>query len=192
MKRVLGLGLLVLGVVGWGLGRPCACADDDAKKDTVVEIDDLKSRAPADWEPVKTTSDLRVYQFRIAPAKGDKRDAEFVIFYFGGQGGTAADNVKRWKGMFNPPRGKTIDDVSKVAKMKAGSVDMTYLDVHGTYKEKFPPFAPNAKVTERPDYRMLAVVFESPKGPYFFRLVGPARTVGQHKKGFDDWLKGFK
>ena len=194
MKRVLGLGLLVLGVVGWGPARPAARAGDqeDARKGTVVEIDDLKSQAPADWESVKTTDDMRVYQFRIPPVKGDKRDADLVIFYFGGQGGTPADNVKRWKAMFDPPRGKTIDDVSKVTKMKVGSVDVTYLDVHGTYKEKFPPFAPNAKVTERPDYRMLAVVFESPKGPYFFRLVGPAKTVGEHKKGFDEWLKGFK
>jgi hypothetical protein len=124
--------------------------------------------------------------------EGDKNDAEFVIFSFGpGQGGSAAENVKRWKGFFIPPDGKSIDDVSKVTKMKVGDVDVTYLDVQGTYKYKERPFDPNAKEELRPDYRMLGVVFEGKK-TYFFRLVGPAKTITHHKKGFEDWLKGFK
>jgi hypothetical protein len=39
---------------------------------------------------------------------------------------------------------------------------------------------------------MLAVYWDSKGGPYFFRLVGPARTVEHYKKGFDEWLMGFK
>ena len=39
---------------------------------------------------------------------------------------------------------------------------------------------------------MIGVIFESPGGPYFMTLIGPARTVEQHKKGFDEWLKNFK
>jgi hypothetical protein len=76
--------------------------------------------------------------------------------------------------------------------MKVGQVPVTYLDIHGTYKYKKAPFVPDARAELRPHYRMLAVVFESSKGPYFFRLVGPEKTVKENKKGFDDWLKGFK
>src|SRR5262249_27368179 len=99
---------------------------------------------------------------------------------------------KRWQGMFEAPEGKKIDDVSKVEKMKVGDVDVTYLDVQGIYLYKFPPFDPNAKVQRKPDYRRLGVVFASKNGPYFITLTGPAKTVAEHKKGFDEWLKGFK
>jgi len=91
-----------------------------------------------------------------------------------------------------PPEDKKIDDVSKVENFKVGNVEVTYLDVQGTYKFKERPFDPASKEELRPDYRMLGVVFESPKGPYFFRLVGPAKTVEHNKKAFEDWVKGFK
>ena len=158
-----------------------------------VTLDGLSSRVPADWKPEQTSSQMRVYLFKLPRASGDKADAEVVVFFFGtGQGGSAADNVKRWKGLFLPPEGKKIDDVAKVEKMKVAGTDVTYLDLSGTYKFKERPFDPNAKEELRPDYRMLGVVFESAKGPYFIRLLGPAKTVAQHKPGFDDWLKGFK
>jgi hypothetical protein len=94
--------------------------------------------------------------------------------------------------MLLPPDGKAIDDVAKVDKMKVAGHDVTYLDVQGTYLHKDQPFNPNAAVEKRPDYRMLAVVYEAPKGPYYIRVVGPAKTVESHKKAFDNWLKNFK
>jgi hypothetical protein len=163
------------------------------KQGEPVSLDGLQSRVPADWKQEETTNRLRAYQFRVPRVKDDKDDAEMVIFYFGpGGGGSAADNVKRWKAMFIPPEGKAIDDVAKVEKMKVGNVDVTYVDVQGTYKFKARPADPSSKEELRPNSRMLGVVFESPKGPYFFRLVGPAKTVTHHKQGFDDWVKGFK
>jgi hypothetical protein len=165
----------------------------DDKKGTIVEIDGLSSPVPADWKEEEPSSKMRAYQFSVPRVKDDNANTEMIIFFFGpGGGGSADDNIKRWKGMFLPPQGKKIEDVSKVEKMKVAGVDVTYLDIQGTYKSKTPPFDPKAKEELRPDYRMLAVVFASPKGPYFFRLVGPNKTVTHHKPGFDEWLKGFK
>jgi hypothetical protein len=182
--------LLALGVL---TGMSVGAEDKKDGKGTVVGLDGLSSRTPADWKEETATSKMRAHQFRIPRAKDDKEDAELVIFYFGpGGGGGVEENIKRWKGFFTPPDGKSIDDVSKVDKFKVGAVPVAYLDVHGTYLMKTRPFDPSDKGEKRPNYRMLGVVFESPKGPYFMRLVGPAKTVEQHKKGFDDWLKGFK
>jgi hypothetical protein len=185
MKRAWWLPLL-----GLVLLAPAARADE---KGTVIELDGLKSQAPAHWKAEEPSSRMRTYQIRIPKAKDDKEDAELVIFYFGpGGGGSVEDNLKRWKGMFLPPEGKKIDDVAKVEKGKAGSVDVTTLDVQGIYLYKDKPFDPNAKTEKKADYRMIGVVYESPKGPYFLRMVGPAKTVGENKKAFDDWLKNFK
>ena len=169
-------------------------ADDkkEEKKRAVVEIDGLKSAVPADWKQEEVTSKFRTHHFRIPHVPDDKTDAEMMIFFFGaGSGGSADANVKRWKGMFIPPEGKKIDDVAKVENFKVGDVNVTYLDVQGTYRFKERP-DPRSKEELRPDQRMLGVVFESPKGPYFIRLVGPAKTVTHNKKAFEDWVKGFK
>jgi hypothetical protein len=192
MKNSLRTVLLVGGV--FVLSATLVRGADDKKKDgDVVELDALKSKTPADWTQEPTTNQMRAYQFKLPNAKDDKASAELIIFYFGqGGGGSAADNIKRWKGMMAPPEGKKIDDVAKVDKFKVGEVPVTYLDVEGTYLAKERPFDPNSKVEKKPDYRMLGVVFESPKGPYFMRVTGPAKTIAEHKKAFDDWLKNFK
>jgi hypothetical protein len=190
--------LLAGGVVALSFGSVDTGAGQEKQKEKgkhgiLVALDGLESRAPADWQEEPPTNRTRIKQFRLSPIGDDKDNAEVVIFYFGeGQGGSAADNINRWKGFFVPPEGKKIDDVAKVQKLKVGDVAVTYLDIYGTYSFKFPPFSPSAKTTLRPNYRMLGVVFESKKGPYFIRMVGPADTVAQYKKGFDEWLKGFK
>jgi hypothetical protein len=188
MKRA---GWLVL--VGLGALACVASSRAGEGKGAEVTLDGLKSRAPAGWKMQPPSNKLRAYQFLVPRADGDKEDAELVVFYFGpGGGGTAEDNIKRWKSMFQPPEGKKIDDVSRVEKFKVGDVPVTSLDVHGTYLYKFPPFDPNAKVRKKADFRRLGVIFESKNGPYFITLTGPAKTIAQQKKGFDEWLKGFK
>jgi hypothetical protein len=163
----------------------------DEGKGAVIELDGHKSRAPDTWV-AETPKKPRFAQFRVPKVGNDPQDAELVIFYFEGQGGGVEDNVKRWKDMFYPPRGKSIDDVATVEKLKAGDVPVTLLEVHGTYKYKKAPFVPDSKAELRPNYRMLAAYFGSKNGPYFIRLVGPEATVAENKKGFETWLKNFK
>ncbi len=185
MKRTVGL--LVAALV------MCQSGSGGENKGTVVTLDGLKSRTPGNWKTQRPANEMRAYQFQIPRVEGDKKDAELIIFFFGsGSGGTPADNIKRWKSQFEPPEGKTMDQASKVEKYKVGDVDITYLDIAGTYLYKFPPFAANAKITPLPNYRGLNVYFGSKEGPYFIRVTGPAKTVTQNKKGFDDWIKAFK
>lgn len=171
-----------------------ACKADDKKeekKGTVVTLDGLSSRTPADWEEIKTTRPFRFKEFKVPRVKDEERDAELIIFHFGeGGGGSVKDNMKRWKDMFQPPAGKSIDDATKVEEFKVGAVPVTYVDINGTYLFKVSPMAEKAE--PRPKHRMLVVFFDSDKGPYFIRLVGPEKTIAQHKKGFDEWIKGFK
>jgi hypothetical protein len=182
MRRIA-LGLAALALAGWA-GHAAA-----GGKGTVVELDGLKSEAPAKWkvqEPDQKLGKFRVYQFQI-PGAGSQDAADLTVFYFGqGGGGGVEENLKRWRGMF------AGDDAGKVEKFKVGAVPVTTFDVTGTYLFKNPPFAPNAKIERKENYRMVGVIFESEKGPYFMRLTGPAKTVEQNKSDLDRWLKGFK
>lgn len=165
-------------------------ADDKGK---LTEIDGLKSRTPDGWKEKEVTAQNRVYHFILPKEKDDKHDAELIVFFFGpGGGGGVKGNIERWKGMIAAPEGKKIDDVAKVEELKVGDVKATVVDATGTYTYKMRPFDPNEKGEKRENQRLIGVVFESPKGPYFIRLVGPAKTVEAHKKGFDEWLKNFK
>jgi hypothetical protein len=82
--------------------------------------------------------------------------------------------------------------VTKVQEIKIGGHDATYVEIQGTYLMKTRPFDPSDKGEKRPDYRLVAIQFEGPKDVYHIRFVGPAKTVEAYKKGFDEWLKGFK
>ena len=193
MKRLLFLALLGIGALVLVLPATSVGSDNDKKDDgkgVIVELDGYKSRAPAEWKEEAPGNQMRLTQFRLPKAEGDKTDAELVVFK--GIGGSAKANIDRWKGFFIPPEGKTIDDIAKVTEIKMSDVDAPYLDVKGTYKFKERPFDPNSKEERKPDYRMLGVVFETKKNPYHIRLVGPAKTVEKYKKDFDLWLKGFR
>jgi hypothetical protein len=161
-------------------------------KGTLVTIEGHKSRVPVAWESEKATNKFRKYQFRLPGKDGKKSDAQVLILYLGGSSGGTEDNIKRWQKMFEPPEGKTIDEVTTIKKMKIAGVPVMTVDIQGTYLEKFPPFDPNARITRRPDYRRVNVIWETDNGPYFITLAGPAATVAQHKKDFDHWLKAFK
>jgi hypothetical protein len=185
MRRALGLVLLGVGAFALAAGGRAG-----EGKGAEVDFDGLRSRAPAAWKKEATKGGLRYAQFRLPKTGEDKADAEVVIFR--GIGGSAKENISRWKSQFIAPKGKTIEDVSSVKEMKVGDAKVQYLDISGTYKYNPQPFNPNSKTENRPGYRMIGVVFDGPKTVYHIRLVGPENTVAHYQKGFDEWLKGFK
>lgn len=155
------------------------------------ELAGMKSKVPSGWKEEQPSSNMRMGQFKLPKAEGDAEDAEIALFYFkGGSGGVDA-NLKRQLAKFKTPDGKTEPE-NKVEKIKVGTIEATYQDVKGTFLSKFPPFAPNAKITEKADWRQLYVVFANDSGEYYLTLLGPAKTVEKHKKDFDEWLKNFK
>jgi hypothetical protein len=154
-----------------------------------VDLGGLKSTAPASWKEAEVTSPMRVKQFSLPGKAGD---AELAIFFFGqGQGGSTQANLDRWKAQFQPPAGQS-EAPSKTSTVKlASGGNATVIDIQGTYMFKARPMDPGPG-EPRPNHRMLAAVLESPKGNYFLKLVGPAKTIEQNKKDFDNWVKAFK
>jgi hypothetical protein len=187
MNRLWGLALLAIGIAYCVAYTEVPAAEE---KGTTIEIDGLKASVPADWKEEKPKNRLRYKQFRLPKVKDDKIDGEMYIYK--GLGGKPDENVKRWKDMFLPPEGKTIDDVSKQSEIKIGTKQAVLFEVYGTYKHKDAPFDPKSKLELRPDHRMVAVQYDGEDDTYHFRLIGPAATVDHYRKGFEDWLKALK
>lgn len=162
--------------------------------DPIIELGGLKSKAPAGWSMQNPSNKLRMYQAVVKKVEGDKEDAELVVFFFGaGGGGGTEENIKRWKGQFLPPDGKTIDEASKLEKYKVGTAaDVVVLDISGTFKYKNPPFSPTAKEERKENFRRFNAIFDTDKGAYFITLTGPAKTMQKNKDVFDSWVKSFK
>jgi hypothetical protein len=155
-----------------------------------IKVDGMTSKAPTGWVEESPSNRMRMGQYRVPKVKGDKDDGEVVIFK--DLGGGVPANVKRWKEQFLPPTGKTIDDVTKVEKIKIGGNEATQVTIEGTFLYSPAPFAAPAKKERRPDYKMIAIYYDGKdEKPYQIKFTGPAKTVDANAKAFETWIKGF-
>ncbi len=150
----------------------------------------LRYDAPTEWVESPSRSPMRVTQFALPRVPGDPEDAELVVFYFGGAGGSVDANLQRWIGQMEQPDGRPSFEVAATTGFDAAGLAVTLLEVPGTYVAAVRPGS-----TERfnkPDYRLMAAVVESPSGPYFFKLVGPDRTVERWDEAFTTFLRSVR
>src|SRR5215212_11143769 len=125
--RGLALGAVALVVSGLGADTPTQ----------TIDAGGLTFQAPASWKSAKPTSTMRRAQLSVEPVKGDPEPAELLVFAFPGGGGSAEDNIKRWRGFFKDADGNPPKVETKVVKGK--NVDVTRVEAAGHYvAPKFP------------------------------------------------------
>jgi hypothetical protein len=146
--------------------------------------------APAGWKPIPTTSSMRTAQFALPRAAGDTQDAELVVYYFGGSGGTVEANIERWLGQMQQPDGKPSSAVAQRQKRTVNGLAVTLVDVAGTYIAELTPGAKERH--NSPNFRLRAAVIETANGPYFIKLTGPAKTIASHDQAFEQFLSSVK
>ena len=157
---------------------------------SAVSLASLIFSAPAGWKPVATSSSMRVAQFALPRAAGDPADAELVVYYFGGSGGTVEANIERWVGQMRQPDGKPSSAVAKRASRTINGLEATLVDVSGTYVAEMTPGAKERH--NSPNFRLRAAVIETSNGPYFIKLTGPAKTIAASEKAFEAFLASLK
>jgi hypothetical protein len=148
------------------------------------KAEELAFEVPEEWETQKVNSPMRKAQF-IVPGPGG--DAEMVVFRFAGGAGGVDANIARWKGQFQPPEGKSIDDITSKRDFEASGLKVTVIDITGHYKAPERPGSPT--MIDESDYRMLAAIVEGSGDAFFFKLLGPTKTVDLWAQSFEDGLK---
>jgi hypothetical protein len=145
---------------------------------------------PAEWLQENVSSPMRLAQFTLPRAQGDTEDAELVVFYFGGSGGTVEANLQRWTNQMVQPDGSQSTDVATTTSFTvnedAEGFPVTLLDIPGTYAASVRPGS--GMRYNKPNFRLRAAVIETPQGPYFFKLTGPDRTVLAWNEQFSEFL----
>ena len=150
----------------------------------------LRYDPPAEWIEEAAASPMRVSQFRLPRIPGDPEDGELVVFYFGGSGGTVEANLQRWIGQMEQPDGRSSFEIASTTAFDANGLDVTLLDVPGTYVASVRPGA--AERLDKPDFRLLAAVVATPAGPWFFKLTGPTRTVARWEADFNTLINSVR
>lgn len=154
--------------------------------------DDPTWDVPAEWTTVKPSSSLRRSQYTLPRVSGDSEDGELIVFYFGpNQGGNVATNLERWRGQFITADGQPLpEQEAKTDTFDANGMKVTLLDAFGRYVPGSmaggPPGAP------RDNYRMLAAMVETPRGPWFFKATGPKATMDKHADAIRGLLKSVR
>jgi len=127
---------------------------------------------PSPWS-VSPPRPMRLATYEIG-------DAECAVFYFGpNQGGAVDENIARWSGQFaGAPQAKREERTVRGMKV-------TRVEIRGAY---LAPGADMQSQGTRPDWELLGAIVQGSQGPLFFKLTGPAATVGAATKDFDALL----
>ncbi|WP_435016884.1 hypothetical protein TA3x_004465 [Tundrisphaera sp. TA3] len=176
IPMVAGVGMVVLA----GLG--VALADEPMQS---LRAGSLALKAPAAWKSEKPKSAMRQLQVKVPAAPGDSEPGEMTVFAFPGGAGSKEANIKRWEEMFVDGEKNTAK--AKVEERKGANVPVTRIEIAGRYVATAMPGAGGPKA-DNPNYRLLGAIVETKTTGYFFKLVGPDKTLKAASKGFDDMI----
>ena len=107
-------------------------------------------------------------------------------------GGVVADpsgGVETLDGVDNPD-GSDSKSKAKTENLTVNGLKVMTVDVTGTYTAEMAPGSGTFHNDE--NYRLRAAVIETPKGNYFVKLAGPAKTIARWDQSYNDYLKSFE
>ena len=152
---------------------------------------ELQFKAPSEWVGEKPSSSMRLAQYKLPKAEGDREDASLVLYFFGAnRGGSVQANLERWVSQFEQPDGSSSSAKAKLESITVNNLKVARIDLAGTYVAET---APGSGIRHNnPDYRLRAAVIETPKGAHYVKLVGPSKTVSRWEKAFNAYLQSFE
>lgn len=185
--------LIVLVCLAALLRLPVALAADEAgspaaERAFTVANGSYSLSAPEGWQRSQPRSRIVETEFAVPSEEGLQPGRMTVM----GAGGSIEANIDRWFGQFGQPDGSPTKDRAAIKKLTIAGCKVTLVDVSGTFRD-MPggPFA-GGKTIERPNYRMLAAIVETPAaGNYFLKFYGPGVTVAKYVDGFQSMVEGI-
>lgn len=133
----------------------------------------LVAKAPA--------SSMRAAEYHV---EGDAGPAVLTVFYFGaGQGGSVQANLDRWIAQFSQPDGSSNEQAAKIEDHEFAGLAVKTLDLKGTFGGGSAPMMGQPS-EPKTDHRVLGAIVTGPKGPVFFKMVGPASTIAKAESAF--------
>ena len=153
-------------------------------------VPSMKFDVPAGWLSQPVTSSMRVADFKLPKAAGDSEDATATLYFFGTQqGGSVEANLDRWIGQMEQPDGKPSKQAAKTTTWNSHGFKVSVVDIAGTYVAETAPGS--GQRLNKPGFRQIAAVVETPNGNYYVKCTGPTKTVGRWEKSLMDFIKSM-
>ncbi len=141
----------------------------------------LEWKVPANWNTLEEKP-MRLATYGIPAASGDGEGAECAVFYFGpSQGGGVQENLDRWVAQFEHP------GTPERSQAEVAGFPVYYVRVTGDYLAPSGPMMQSSGTKK--GYALLGAIVEGPAGRVFFKVTGPAKTVKNCAREFEDMLK---
>jgi hypothetical protein len=152
-----------------------------------VALGPFSLQVPADWTEKPSVSNMRAAQFELPGAPGE---VEVLVYYFGQNGaGSVQDNVDRWLSQFSQADGKPSNEAAKVEQATLAGQEATLVSVSGRYVARAMP---GGQSVDKPDQSLVAAIVPSPRGPYYFRLIGAQAAVAAQAEKFRGMLASLR
>jgi hypothetical protein len=140
--------------------------------------------APSGWTRADNTSPMRKATYKVPKQAGDSDAPELAISVAGG----AIDaNIDRWVTQFDEGAKATLKKTTK----KIAGYDVTIVELSGTYQGNMMPGAP--QTGPKANYALLgAIVPVDNEARWFFKMIGPAKSVTAARADFDTLLASVR
>lgn len=141
-------------------------------------IEGLGVSVPEEWTRKPGSNAMRLAELTLPGPGGE---VTLVVSRFAGGGGDAASNVNRWKTQFVTADGAPLTEATVQTALRP-PLTVTRVDIQGTNVAPVMPGSPERY--EEPNSRLLGVIVEGAGDPYFFKVVGPAKTLAVWESAF--------
>ena len=138
----------------------------------------LKVTAPEEWVVVQPKVSMIQAEFALPKVEGDENDGRLTVM---AAGGSVKMNVDRWRSQFADLKDKPTEEID------VSGTKVTLVDLSGTFNEQ----RGMGPVTQRPAYRMLAAILETPDGLLFVKGYGPENTMAKYAEDFRPFVESL-
>ena len=148
-----------------------------------IRIGELTATVDEGWIQEAPSSSMRLTQFRLPASERGIDDAELAVF--SSIGGSVQDNLSRWFDQFSQPDGSDSQEHARVQEFSVDEMSITIADLTGTFTGGGMPMS---QPVEKKGYRLLAAIVVGASDVYYFKLVGPEKTVERWATSFGEFI----
>lgn len=151
----------------------------------------LDYKAPEGWTKQPVSNPMRKDQY-LLPGQGGAADGELTVFFFPDMEGVVQQNIDRWLRQFEQPGGGSTEKVAKTTTSTVNGMKVTTVRATGIFLKPLSPMMTDTNVQRLPDYALMGSIVETKEGPWFFKAVGPEKTLNHWQGGFDSMIATVK
>jgi hypothetical protein len=148
----------------------------------------LSWKIPTAWK-LGPRKPMRLATYLI-PGSSNATIGSCSVFYFGPRAGGVQANIDRWRKQFRFASKRASVEQVKQSKVNVGAIRVNLVTIEGTFL--FSPRPMSATKIPKPNSVMLGAIVQAPKGPVFFKCVGPKATMLGAKAAFQKMMYSMK